>query len=78
MYALFMGLPSVSPTQLHELLGRGGVVVLDVNARARWLAERVPGAHHLARVDFVASDIPASTDTIWQRPPIATSEAATG
>ena len=45
MFALLMGLKTVSPRDLHERLGR--VTVVDVNAQASWLKAHVPGALHL-------------------------------
>lgn len=45
MFAMLMGLKTVSPKNLHERIGR--VTVIDVNAHPSWLKARVPGALHL-------------------------------
>lgn len=44
MIALLMGLRTISPEELHALIGRGAVMTIDVNARTSWLSARVPGA----------------------------------
>lgn len=45
MFALLMGLKTMSPTDLQARLGE--VTVADVNARPSWLKAHVPGALHL-------------------------------
>ncbi len=46
MMAFLMGLPTLSPTQLRELLARDAATVYDVNAPASWNKARIPGAGH--------------------------------
>ena len=62
MMAFLMGVKSVSPADVHALVTRGAATVIDVNARTRWLAARVPGARNLDHEAFVAGDLPAAKD----------------
>jgi len=60
MMAWLMGLTSISPPDLQQCLARhDAILVVDVNARASWLASRVPGAVHLDPLAFEARDLPA-------------------
>jgi rhodanese-related sulfurtransferase len=59
MFARLMGLATVSPRRLHQLMQDQPITVIDVNARQRWLAARVPGAWHLDAGTFDAADLPA-------------------
>ncbi len=63
MFALLMGLKSVSCNEVLALLAPGQVTVIDVNDRSRWLAARVPGALNLDPTAFKASDLPADQHT---------------
>lgn len=58
MFAMFMGLPTISCQQLHQRMQDGAVTVVDVNARQSWTRARVPGALNLP-VEFDPSDLPA-------------------
>ncbi len=64
MFARLMGLPTISPRDLHRRRQSEALHVFDVNARARWLAERVPGARHLDPASFAAVDLPADADAM--------------
>ena len=57
MFAILMGLKSISPEHLNERLTAGNVTVIDVNAPHSWLRARVPGALNLG-VDFDAGALP--------------------
>jgi rhodanese-related sulfurtransferase len=57
MFAFLMGLKSVTPQELQQLVQARHACVLDVNARQSWLKARVPGALHLSP-DYQASDLP--------------------
>lgn len=59
MLARLMGLKTVSPTRLQQLLSDGQVTVLDVNSRQSWMKTRVPGARNPDPASFVASELPA-------------------
>lgn len=61
MLARLMGLRTLSPQRLQELLQRGGATVFDVNARESWRSARVPGARHLDP-GFGAGDLPEASD----------------
>lgn len=58
MFAMFMGLKSISCQELHRRMQAGPVTVVDVNAHQSWSRARVPGAIHLA-VEFDPSALPA-------------------
>jgi len=63
MYAWLMGLPTISPMKLHEVLRRESVVPIDVNARQSWLQARVPGALNLEPAEFGERDLPNDKQT---------------
>jgi rhodanese-related sulfurtransferase len=60
--ALLMGLKTISPAALSELMGRETVTVLDVNAPGSWARARVPGARALNGQEFGEADLPADKD----------------
>jgi rhodanese-related sulfurtransferase len=57
MFAMLMGLKSISPKELHERMQHTALTIVDVNAPQRWQQARVPGAINLA-VDFDAAALP--------------------
>jgi rhodanese-related sulfurtransferase len=59
MFALLMGLKSISPTDLQAMLLNQKVTVLDVNSRQSWMQAHVPSAVHLDPVNYLDSDLPA-------------------
>lgn len=58
MFARLMGLTSLSPGELHQLMGREQLTVIDVNPRARWLEARIPGALNVDPLTFNEGDLP--------------------
>ena len=58
MFALLMGLKSISPRALHEWMQSEKVTVIDVNSRHSWSTARVPGAVNLDPVAMKAADLP--------------------
>lgn len=58
MFALLMGLPTISPRDLHRRMQTEPLVPIDVNMRLSWLSARVPGARHLDPATFEANDLP--------------------
>jgi len=59
MYALFLGLQTISPTDLNRLMAAETITVVDVNARESWSEAHVPGAIHLDPENFKAKDLPS-------------------
>ena len=59
-----MGLKTISPAALHELVGKGAVTVLDVNAPGSWARARVPGARALDAATFREGDLPQDRDAL--------------
>jgi len=59
MFALLMGLKTISPGVLHELMQKQPVTVVDVNSRQSWLKARVPGAVNLDPSGYTDGDLPA-------------------
>lgn len=57
MFAMLMGLKSISPQELHERMQHGALTIVDVNAPQSWLRARVPGAVNLG-LDFDAAALP--------------------
>jgi len=62
MIALLMGLKTISPAALHDVLGTA--TVLDVNAPGSWARARVPGARALDAAAFTERDLPADKDSL--------------
>jgi rhodanese-related sulfurtransferase len=62
MFALLMGLKTISPGGLKELMQRQQVTVVDVNSRQSWMKAHVPGALHLDPAAYSDSDLPAGKD----------------
>lgn len=59
MFARLMGLKTISPDGLHQLVQKSEPVsVIDVNSRERWLKARVPGSKNLDPVDYKDNDLP--------------------
>lgn len=58
MLARLMGLATLSPAEVLRQSQAGTLVTIDVNARERWLAARVPGARHMDPTGFGAGDLP--------------------
>lgn len=63
MFARLMGLKTVSPDELHEMVRKRQVTVIDVNSRQSWLKARVPGALNLDPAEYLASDLPPDKDS---------------
>lgn len=60
MFALLMGLKTISPGDLEQLVRDKLVTTIDVNSRQSWLKAHVPGAMNLDPVSYAASDLPAN------------------
>jgi len=58
MFAMLMGLKSISPADLQRRMAEEPLTVVDVNARQSWLQARVPGAVNVLP-DFDASMLPS-------------------
>ena len=63
MFARLMGLSTISPRDVYELLDHGGVTAIDVNSRQSWITARVPGALNLDPVAYTEGDLPADKST---------------
>lgn len=57
MFARLMGLKTISPRQLQDVLAT--VSVYDVNSPQSWMEAHVPGAVHLDPIAFTGGDLPA-------------------
>lgn len=62
MFALLMGLKSVSPADLMRQVQERAVTVLDVNSPQRWQAGHVPGARNLDPHAYTAGDLPVDRE----------------
>jgi rhodanese-related sulfurtransferase len=63
MFATLMGLNTISPTYLHQMLQKQQQInVIDVNARQSWIKARVPGARNLDPFDFNNNDLPSDKE----------------
>ncbi len=63
MFAMLMGVKSISCVDLSRLLPLRQAAVFDVNAPERWAAAHVPGARNLDPVQFRDADLPTDKDT---------------
>jgi len=63
MIARLMGLETISPGALHQLLATGPVTVIDVNSRPSWTTARVPGARNLDPAGYSEGDLPPDKDS---------------
>jgi rhodanese-related sulfurtransferase len=63
MFALLMGLPTISPAEVHRRTRAGELLAVDVNHRSSWISARVPGALHLGPGAFAQADLPADRAT---------------
>ena len=63
MFARLMGLHTISPGKLHEMLQTRQVTVIDVNSRQSWMKARVPGALNLDPAGYTDSDLPADKES---------------
>jgi rhodanese-related sulfurtransferase len=59
MFALLMGLKSISPDGLHQLIQKREVTVFDVNSRQSWMTAHVPGALNLDPGEYSDTALPA-------------------
>jgi rhodanese-related sulfurtransferase len=64
MIARLMGLSTVSPANLQQLLRDRAATAIDVNSRQSWLQARVPGALHLDPTAYTESDLPQDKDAM--------------
>jgi len=60
MMAFLMGVESISPAEVNAQ--RGSATVIDVNARERWVAARVPGSVNLDHATFGPGELPPAKD----------------
>ncbi|MDA3934040.1 MAG: rhodanese-like domain-containing protein [Gammaproteobacteria bacterium] len=63
MFALLMGLKTISPTGLHRMLVQEQVIVIDVNSHQSWLKARIPGALNLDPANYNGSDLSPDKDS---------------
>jgi rhodanese-related sulfurtransferase len=63
MFALLMGLKTISPVGLNELMQKQKVTVVDVNSRQSWEKARVPGALNLDPANYNDSDLPPDKES---------------
>ena len=63
MFALLMGLKTISPSGLHEMMRKQPLTVLDVNSPQSWIKARVPGALNLDPADYNHSDLPPDKES---------------
>jgi rhodanese-related sulfurtransferase len=59
-----MGLKTVSPADLQQLMQNAAVTVIDVNSRQSWLQAHVPGALHLDPLGYAEGDLPRDKDAL--------------
>lgn len=63
MFAQLLGLKTISPEALHQMIGSDHPTVVDVNAPLSWSTNRVPGAINLDPLGYSEGDLPPDKDT---------------
>lgn len=64
MIALLMGLKTISPDELSQLIHKQQApVVIDVNSRQSWIKAHVPGALNLDPADYSQGDLPPDKES---------------
>ena len=63
MFALLMGLKTISPSELHHKIQKQQVTVIDVNSRKSWIKARVPGALNLDPAEYHDNDLPPDKES---------------
>ena len=63
MFARLMGLHTISPGELHQLMQSVPVTAIDVNSRQSWVTARVPGALNLDPSGFKDDELPEDKDS---------------
>jgi rhodanese-related sulfurtransferase len=63
MFAFLMGLKTISPSGLHEMMRKQPVTVIDVNSPQSWIKGRVPGALNLDPAGYKAGDLPPDKES---------------
>lgn len=63
MFARLMGLDTISPDGVHQMMQNESVTIIDVNSRRSWIKARIPGALNLAPTDYDASELPDEKGT---------------
>jgi rhodanese-related sulfurtransferase len=58
MFARLMGLKTISPGDLNQLVQKQGAMVVDVNSPQSWAQAHVPGAVNLDPANYVESALP--------------------
>ena len=64
MLARLMGLKTVSPERLNQLVTDKTVTVIDVNSRDSWTTAHVPSALNLDPEVYTERDLPAAKDAM--------------
>jgi rhodanese-related sulfurtransferase len=64
VFARLMGLKTISPGGLHDLMQHQRVTVVDVNRPESWQRHRVPGAVNLDPVGFADGDLPGDKHSV--------------
>ncbi len=63
MFAWIMGLKTISPDGLRQLIKDKQVTTVDGNSRQSWIKARVPGARNLDPAGYNESDLPPDKDS---------------
>lgn len=62
MFARLMGLKTISPSGLHDMMHKQQVTIIDVNSRQSWMKAHVPGASNLDPASFNDTDLPTDKE----------------
>jgi rhodanese-related sulfurtransferase len=63
MFAKLMGLDTISPKELLQVIRDKQAVIFDVNSRQSWQQAHVPGALNIDPIEFQETDLPADKNS---------------
>ncbi len=64
MFARLMGLKTLTPAKLNDLLANKAVIPIDVNGRGSWAKAHVPGAMNLDPYGYTDSELPPEKTSV--------------
>ncbi len=64
MFARLLGLKTISPRGLQQLMQNESVTAVDVNSQGSWMEAHVPGALNLDPGGFTDDDLPPDKDSM--------------
>ncbi len=64
MFALLMGLKTITPRELDRVAKDRHVAIFDVNSRQSWMSAHVPGARHAESATYGVDELPEDKESL--------------